>query len=102
MTDNSNQAVVQGTAEGNGPIDAIYKAIDQGVNLELELIDYKINSVTKGKDSIGEVYVKVKNGDSLYQGRAMNVDIINASANAYVDAINRYLNIKEKQQVNVQ
>lgn len=102
LTDNGNQSTVQGTAEGNGPIDAIYKAIDQGVNLELELIDYKINSVTKGKDSIGEVYVKVKNGDSLYQGRAMNVDIINASANAYVDAINRYLNIKQSQPANVQ
>lgn len=101
ITDNSNNAEIEGTGEGNGPIDAIYKAIDQGLNMELELIDYKIKSVTKGKDSIGEVYVKVKNGDSFYQGRAINVDTIFASASAYIDAINRYLNIKENQPANV-
>ena len=85
-----NQSIIEGIGEGNGPIDAIYKGIDVALKIEdIELIDYKINSISKGKDSIGEVFIKVKNKDSLFQGRAINVDIIVASANAYIDAINR-------------
>lgn len=91
-------SVIEGIGEGNGPIDAIFKAIDQSLQIEAELIDYKINSISKGKDSIGEVFVKVKSGDSLFQGRAINVDIIFASASAYIDAINRYVNTKPKVQ----
>lgn len=88
--------VIEGVGEGNGPIDAIYKGIDQGLGVEMELIDYKINSITKGKDSIGEAIVKVKNGDSMFQGRAINVDIIFASASAYIDAINRYTAVNQQ------
>ncbi|MFB6467072.1 alpha-isopropylmalate synthase regulatory domain-containing protein [Cytobacillus sp. Hz8] len=65
-------------------------------------MDYKINSISKEKDSIGEVFVKVRNEESFVQGRAINVDIIVASANAYIDTINRlkvtgrkYLKIKQ-------
>ncbi|MBD3109203.1 2-isopropylmalate synthase [Bacillus sp. AGMB 02131] len=83
-------SVIEGIGEGNGPIDAIYKGIDTAISIpDTELIDYKINSISKGKDSIGEVFVKVRSKGSLYQGRAINVDIIVASADAYIDAINR-------------
>ncbi len=91
----TDHAVIEGVGEGNGPIDAIYKGIDFALNIDVELIDYKINSISKGKDSLGEVFVKVRNKDSLVKGRAINVDIIVASANAYMDAINR-LNILNK------
>jgi 2-isopropylmalate synthase len=91
----TEKAVIEGVGEGNGPIDAIYKGIDSALNIEIELIDYKINSISKGKDSLGEVFVKVRHKDSLVKGRAINVDIIVASANAYMDAINR-LNILNK------
>jgi len=88
--------VIEGVGEGNGPIDAIYKGIDTAITLlDTELIDYKINSISKGKDSIGEVFVKVRSKGSLYQGRAINVDIIVASANAYIDAINRIKTLSE-------
>lgn len=96
IENNIDHTEIEGVGKGNGPIDAIYKAIDQGLNIEAELLDYKINSVSKGKDSIGEVYVKIKHKDSLYHGRGMNVDIIFASASAYVDAINRLLNVTKK------
>ncbi|MGG0719311.1 2-isopropylmalate synthase [Robertmurraya massiliosenegalensis] len=85
--------IIEGIGEGNGPVDAIYKGIDQGLNIQAELIDYKIKSISKGKDSIGEVFVKIKHGDSLYQGRAIHVDIIFASASAYIEAINRFVNL---------
>ena len=82
-------SIIEGIGEGNGPIDAIYKGIDSGLQIDVELIDYKINSISKGKDSIGEAFVKIKKNDSLFQGRAINVDIIIASAEAYIEAINR-------------
>lgn len=88
-----DDTIIEGIGEGNGPVDAIYKAIDQAVQLQLELIDYKINSITKGKDSMGEAFVKIKNGHGIFSGRAIDVDIIFASASAYVDAINRLLNV---------
>jgi len=85
--------IIEGIGEGNGPVDAIYKGIDQGLHIQAELIDYKIKSISKGKDSIGEVFVKIKHGDSLYQGRAIHVDIIFASASAYIEAINRFVSL---------
>lgn len=88
--------VIEGIGEGNGPVDAIYKGIDQGLNIDVELIDYKINSISKGKDSIGEVFVKIKKGDSIFQGRAIHVDIIFASASAYIEAINRFVGVNPK------
>ena len=88
--------VIKGNGKGNGPIDAIYKGIDDALNISVELIDYKINSISKGKDSIGEVFVKVKDQNRVVQGRAINVDIIVASANAYIDAINRLKSSSER------
>ncbi len=82
--------VIEGSAEGNGPIDAIYKGIDAAIGMEeATLAEYKINSVSEGKDSIGEVFVRIKQGGQVYPGRGIHVDIIMASANAYIDAINR-------------
>ncbi len=88
-----DNSIVEGIGEGNGPIDAIYKAIDNSLNKNIELTDYKINSISKGKDSIGEVFVKVKETNKASQGRAINVDIIMASAEAYIDAINRLMRV---------
>jgi 2-isopropylmalate synthase len=93
-------SAIEGIGEGNGPIDAIYKGIDSALNLDVELIDYKINSISKGKDSIGEVFVKVRSHDRMDQGRAINVDIIVASANAYIDAINR-LKVSTEKVINI-
>ncbi|WP_242035175.1 2-isopropylmalate synthase [Mesobacillus harenae] len=91
-----NNTIIEGIGEGNGPIDAIYKGIDDALKIEVELIDYKINSVSKGKDSLGEVFVRIKNNDSPVKGRGIDVDIIVASANAYIDAINRLTGLNEK------
>ncbi|WP_078427294.1 2-isopropylmalate synthase [Alkalihalobacterium alkalinitrilicum] len=90
-----DQQVIEGIAKGNGPIDAIFNAIDTLINLDVELVDYKITSVSQGKDSLGEVFVKVSSGNSIFQGRGMDVDIIVASTTAYIDAINRIINVSE-------
>jgi 2-isopropylmalate synthase len=82
------------SAIGHGSVDALYKAIDQIVSEPIELIDYKIAAITQGTDALGEVFVRVKSGDSIMQGRGISLDILEASARAYIDAINRMKNFK--------
>ncbi len=78
-------------AVGNGSVDAIYNAIDKATKEDVELDDYSIQSVTQGKDALGEVHVVLKQGDYSVQGRGVSTDILEASARAYVDAINRLI-----------
>ena len=78
-------------AIGNGSVDAIYNAIDKATKEEVELDDYSIQSVTQGKDALGEVHVVLNQGDYSVQGRGVSTDILEASARAYVDAINRLI-----------
>ena len=70
------------------------KTIDRITGLKGSLVDYSVNSVTRGKDAIGEVTVRVHfNGDGgkIVTGKGASTDIIEASALAYLNALNRYL-----------
>ena len=53
--------------------------------------DYSIKSVTHGKDALGEVHVVLRQNDSTAQGRGVSTDILEASAKAYIDAVNRLI-----------
>ncbi|PRX21140.1 2-isopropylmalate synthase [Orenia metallireducens] len=75
-----------------GPIDAIYEAMNRITGLKCKLADYQIDSVTSGKDALGEVIVKLEHQDKIYVGRGISTDIIEASARAYNNAMNRILN----------
>lgn len=81
------------TAMGSGPVDAAFQAINNliGGIVNARLIEYKVNSVTEGIDALGEVTVRVIDGEAgrSYTGFAANTDITVASAQAYVNAINR-------------
>ncbi|REK75725.1 2-isopropylmalate synthase [Paenibacillus paeoniae] len=79
------------TAEGNGSVDAIYNAIDAATKEAVELEDYSIKSVSQGKDALGEVHVVLKQDDVSAQGRGLSTDILEASARAYLDAVNRLI-----------
>src|SRR5208337_4064118 len=76
---------------GDGPVDACYKAIESLTNLKPNLLDYGIKSVTQGKDELGDVTVKVSIEGQIIIGRGASTDIIEASAKAYINAINKYL-----------
>ncbi|OGX27767.1 MAG: 2-isopropylmalate synthase [Omnitrophica WOR_2 bacterium RIFCSPHIGHO2_01_FULL_48_9] len=76
---------------GDGPIDACYKAIDSITKLKGELLEYSIQSVTHGKDALGEVTVKVKIKDKSVISHGTSTDIIVASAQAYINAVNKIL-----------
>jgi len=84
------QVIVE-EAEGNGSVDAIYNAIDKATQEEVTLSDYSIKSVTHGKDALGEVHVVLTQNDVAAQGRGLSTDILEASARAYVDALNQLL-----------
>ncbi len=75
-------------ATGDGPVDAIYRAIDHAVGAPYALNSYTIRSVTEGQDALGEVTVRVAYSGKLFTGRAASTDILRASAEAYIDAIN--------------
>ena len=83
--------VKEQTAEGNGSVDAIYNAIDAVTGEAVELEDYSIKSVTHGKDALGEVHVVLKQDEVSAQGRGLSTDILEASARAYIDALNRLI-----------
>lgn len=76
-------------AIGTGPVDAVYKAINRVVKVPNELIEFSVQSVTSGIDAIGEVTIRLRYEGRVFSGHAANTDIIVASAQAYVNALNR-------------
>jgi len=78
-------------SSGDGPVDACYKAIEAMTKMKTELLDYSIQSVTRGKDALGEVSIKVKVKDKIVIAQAASTDILEASAKAYINAINKAL-----------
>ena len=86
------------SAHGDGPVDATCKAIDQITGMPGRLLDYSINSVSRGKDALGEVFVHVSFSGQNFTAKAASVDIIDASARAYLNAVNKAL-YEKKQEV---
>jgi len=76
------------SAVGDGPIDALYGVIKSLVGLDVTLKDYKINSLSRGKEAIGRVNIRLEYEGKTYSGRAMDTDIIKASAQAFLNGIN--------------
>ncbi len=76
-------------ATGTGPVDAVYKAINRVVNVPNKLTEFSVQSVTAGIDAMGEVTIRLQHEDRLYSGHSANTDIIVASAQAYINALNR-------------
>ncbi|HHY46406.1 MAG TPA: 2-isopropylmalate synthase [Firmicutes bacterium] len=83
--------LVEEAACGDGPVDATYKAIDRITGERTQLVDYSIRAATSGKDALGEVVVKIRDNGNLFTGRGVSTDIIEASAIAYINAINKML-----------
>jgi 2-isopropylmalate synthase len=87
----------QDAGVGDGPVDAALKAIDRLTKTRGKLMDYGLRAVSQGKDALGEVTVKVDFGDKqLVSGKGASTDVIEASARAYLNAVNRHLLAKGK------
>ena len=76
-------------ATGDGPVDAIYRALDHAAGEPHDLVDYTIQSVSEGSGAQGEVSVTLRYGAAHFAGRATDTDVLKASAQAYLDALNR-------------
>ncbi len=74
---------------GDGPIDAVFKTIERITEVSVQLRDYQVRSVTIGEDAQGEATVEVKHNGKSLQGRGISTDIIEASALAFLQVINR-------------
>ena len=88
----TNGEMVQGIAVGDGPVDAIYNAIAKITKIEAKLKNYRIRAVTRGADAMGEVTLDLEHSDRTVRGRGLSTDILEASAIAYLSAINRLRN----------
>lgn len=78
----------QHAASGNGPVDAIYQAIIHLANLPIELTDYQLSGKGQGENALGQVDIVVKYHDRKFHGVGLATDIVEASANALINAIN--------------
>jgi 2-isopropylmalate synthase len=83
--------LMQDSATGDGPVDSVLKAVDRITGTEGKLIEYTVRSVTRGADAVGEVFMKVDFGKASFIGKAASLDIVDASARAYVDAVNKMM-----------
>ena len=89
-------SLLQDAATGDGPVDAAYSAIQRIAGITVRLRDYKLKAITSGKDAQGEVTIEVEHDGKRIRGRGVSTDIIEASAMALVDAINRIISIGEQ------
>ncbi len=78
-------------ATGEGPVSALCNTIDRIVGLDGSLTDYQIRSITEGREAIGEVFIHVVFDDVVYMGKAASTDVMDATARAYLNAVNKAL-----------
>lgn len=78
-----------GRAQGDGPVDAVFKAIESVVESGCKVKLYSVNAITDGTDAQGEVTVRVSKDGRIVNGRGSDTDIITASAKAYINAVNK-------------
>jgi 2-isopropylmalate synthase len=76
-------------ASGDGMIDAACTAIREATGVEARLVDFQVSSVTGGIDALGDVTVRLEIGGSRLTGRGVSTDVVEASARAYLSAVNR-------------
>lgn len=86
---NIDGEIVERVANGDGPVDASYKAVNIIIDKKIELDNYSIRAATEGEDALGEVIVRISMGDQKAVGRASSTDIIEASILAYLNGVNK-------------
>ena len=82
-------APLTGVSLGDGPIDAAFLAIEQITGHHYELDDFQIQSVTEGREAMGQTVVKLRSEGKVYSGRGISTDIVGASILAYINALNK-------------
>jgi len=91
MRNTKEDRIVEDAATGDGPVDAIYSVVQRITGVTANLKEYQLRAITGGKDAQGEVTIKVQQNGHTVRGRGVSVDIVEASAKAYVNAINKLI-----------
>ena len=81
--------ILEGINVGNGPVDASFQAVEKLVGTRYELDDFKIRSITEGREAMGETVVLLRHEGKLYSGKGISTDIVGSSILAYIDAVNK-------------
>ncbi|MEO2031635.1 MAG: 2-isopropylmalate synthase [Planctomycetaceae bacterium] len=84
-----DQPVICDAATGDGPIDAVFRAMERIMELTAGLDEFNVRSVSRGKDALGEVRVTINVTGRHYHGKGVSTDIIEAAALAYLQALNK-------------
>lgn len=97
VTLEKNQETVTRAACGDGPVEACFNAVDTIIGMPCKLESYNLKAVTEGQDALGEVTVRVSNGEENMLGRGVSTDVLEASCLAYLNAVNRLLMSRESE-----
>jgi len=84
-----NGEILSGTASGNGPINASFTAVQNILKKKVKLEEFLIQAITRGSDDLGKVHVQIESNGTSYYGFSANTDIITASVEAFLDAIEK-------------
>jgi 2-isopropylmalate synthase len=87
---------IETEASGNGMIDAAIAAVADATGVAGTLLDFKVSSVTKGGDALGDVVVQLESGGLRASGRGVATDVVEASARAYLNAVNKIVRLRER------
>ncbi len=93
------EKIIEESSTGDGPVDAVFNAIERGLNIKSEVESYQVRSVTSGRQALGEALIRIRSNDKSFNGRGVSTDIIEASAQAYLQALHRkklFFDEKEK------
>jgi 2-isopropylmalate synthase len=81
----------EAASSGNGPVDAAINAVKQIIHRQMTIQEFLIQAINKGSDDVGKVHMQVEHNGANYYGFSANTDIIAASVEAYIDAINKFV-----------
>lgn len=84
-----DEELLESVCLGDGPVDAAFKAIEKLVDRQYELDDFQIQSVTEGREAMGEAVVRLRYEGRLFSGRGISTDIVGSSIHAYLNAVNK-------------
>ena len=91
-----NDQPMEGVSIGDGPIDAAFVAIESITGCHYELDDFQLQSVTEGREAMGQTVVKLRSGGKVYSGKGISTDIVAAGIHAYLSALNKIVYEEEE------
>jgi len=96
LSDGQAGEKVEADGQGNGMIDAAIEAIARATGVSGTVRDFKVSSVTGGGDALGDVVIQLAVGDLKASGRGVATDVVEASARAYLSAVNKIVRLQER------